>query len=457
MNENIFKAYDIRGIYGEELTDKIAYYIGIAFGQKLVSLNKQIAIVGCDNRISSNPLKAALVKGILLTGIDIIDIGMVTTPMFYYAREYLEIPAGVVITASHSPAIYNGMKLSFDENGRIYGDGIQAFKEDVKKAMTGFVQKEPGHLKQFNMEDEYKALMKEKIILGSRKLKVVVDCGNGTASIIAPYIFEEIGCEVVPLFCDSDPSFPNHHPDPAVEENMTFLKAKVLETHADLGIGFDGDADRVGVVDELGNMIYADMYMAIILRDLMPRLTDKRALMDIKCSKALEDEIVKLGGTPIYNRPGNSYMMKIMNEQHILVGVELAGHVFFADEFYGYDDGVYAALRLVRILSNTTKTVSQLLEGINKYYATPEILVKASDESKFIIVNEVMEYAKSKNYKMLTLDGIRVLFTDGWALVRASNTGPNITLRFEATTNERLNEIKNEFVSALNEVIAKHQ
>lgn len=455
MNENIFKAYDIRGIYGDELTDEIAYYIGIAFGQKLVSLNKEIAIVGCDNRISSKPLKEALIKGILLTGIDIIDIGMVTTPIFYYAREYLEIPAGIVITASHSPAIYNGMKLSFDENGRIYGDGIQAFKEDVKKVMSGFIPKESGHLKLFNMEDEYKALMKEKITLGPRKLKVVVDCGNGTASIIAKDIFEEVGCEVVPLFCESDSSFPNHHPDPAVEENMIFLKNKVLETHADLGIAFDGDADRVGIIDELGHMVFADMYMAIILRDLLPKLTDKRALMDIKCSKALEDEIIKLGGTPVYNRPGNSYMIKTMKEQNILVGVELAGHIFFADEFYGYDDGIYAGLRLVRILSNTTKTVSQLLDGINKYYATPEILVKATDETKFIIVDEVMKYAKSKNYQMLTLDGIRVLFTDGWALVRASNTGPNITLRFEATTEERLNEIKNEFVTILNEVIKK--
>lgn len=456
MNDNIFRAYDIRGVYGEELDESASYYIGVAFGNNIKSRGKRIAIIGYDNRLSSVSLSESLINGITDTGIDVINIGLVTTPMFYYAREYLQVPSGIVITASHSPSIYNGMKVAFDEEGCIYGDMIQSFKGDVKTVMAHFDSAPKGIVKMTDIKDAYLDMLSGKITLGNRKLKVVIDCGNGTGSIVAQGVFERAGCNVIPLYCDSDPMFPNHHPDPAVEKNMEDLKAMVVREHADLGLAFDGDADRIGVVDELGQMIYADMFMAIIWRDLMPRLTDKRALVDIKCSKSLEDEIVKLGGRAIYNRTGHSYMKKAMKDGHFAFGGELSGHVFFADEFFGYDDGMYAALRLLRILSNTDRSLSSLLDGMNKYYATPEIMVKVTDETKFKIIDDVINYAKDKKYEMLTLDGVRVLFNDGWALLRASNTGPNLSMRFEAISEERRDSIKNEFEKVLDSIMSKY-
>lgn len=456
MNENIFRAYDIRGIYGEELDEKIAYYIGLAFGYSIKENGKKEAIIGYDNRLSSIPLSEALINGITDTGVDVINIGLVTTPMFYYAELYLKNYAGIVITASHSPSQYNGMKISLNEEGTIYGELIQSFKEKVKEAFNRPKCDIKGNVKNIDIREPYLEMLSSKIKLGNRKIKVVIDCGNGTGSIVAEEIFKRVGCDVIPLYCDSDPTFPNHHPDPAVEKNVEDLKKLVISSKADLGLAFDGDADRVGVVDEKGNMIYADMFMVIIWRDLMPRLTDKKALLDIKCSKALEDEIVKLGGVAVYNRVGHSYMKKAMKEGKFAFGGELSGHVAFADEFFGYDDGIYAGLRLLRILSNTDKPLSSLLDGVNKYYSTPEILVKATDETKFKIVEDIINYANEKQYKSLTLDGIRVLFSDGWALIRASNTGPNLTMRFEAINETRLNEIRDEFENALKNIMSKY-
>ncbi|MDD4411668.1 MAG: phosphomannomutase/phosphoglucomutase [Bacilli bacterium] len=456
VKENIFRAYDLRGIYGEELDEKTSYYIGVAFGNNIKQKGKKEAIIAYDNRASSISLCEKLIEGITDTGISVVNIGLATTPMFYYARIYLNIPSGIIITASHSPSIYNGMKIALDEEGCIYGEMIQDFKEEVKGVLDNFAPISKGSVKEFDIKDAYLLMLKEKITLGNRKIKVVIDCGNGTGSIVAEEIFKNAGCEVVPLFCDSDPNFPNHHPDPAVEENLKVLKETVLSTKADLGIGFDGDADRIGIIDEQGKMIFSDMFMVIIWRDLMPRLTDKKGLIDVKCSKALEDEIVKLGGKPVYNRTGHSYMKKAMRDGGFAFGGELSGHVFFADEFYGHDDGMYAALRLLRILSNKDKPLSSLLDGINKYYATPEIMAKATDDTKFKIIDEVIAYAKQKNYEMLTLDGVRVLFNDGWALIRASNTGPNLSMRFEAVTEDRLEEIKEEFTTVLEEVMKKY-
>lgn len=454
MNENIFRAYDIRGVYNTELDEKTAYYIGVAFGNNIKYKGMKKSIVGFDNRISSIPLSENLIKGIIDTGVDVIDIGLVTTPMFYYAREYLQVPSGIMVTASHSPAEYNGMKIALDEQGCMYGEIIQLFKEEVKSSMINFEKQALGKTENIDIKDSYLKMLNEKITLGNRKLKVVVDCGNGTGSVVAVDAFKNAGCEVIPLYCDLDSRFPNHHPDPAVEKNNEQLKAKVISEHADLGLALDGDADRIGVIDERGQMIYADMYMIIILRNLMPKMIDKKALLDIKCSKSLEDEIIKLGGKPIFHRTGPSYIKKTMREQKILFGGEFSGHMFFADEYYGYDDGIYAGLRLLRILSNTDKSLSMLLDGITKYYGTPEMLVKVTDESKNNIVNGVIAYVKDKQYKALTIDGVRVCFDDGWALVRASNTGPNLTMRFEAISKERVEQIKNEFESVIRSLIS---
>ena len=457
MNENIFKAYDIRGIYEKELTDDLAYYIGMAYGKHIKELSKDTVLIGYDNRPSSIPLYDNLVKGIIKTGINVVSIGLATTPMLYYARVFLKIPSSIIITASHSPSIYNGFKFSFDESGFAYGEHIAAFREEVKEMMKSpFASDKLGSVTSYDIKKPYLEMLNSKIELGNRKIKVVVDCGNGTASIVAEEAFKNALCEVIPLYCESDPNFSNHHPDPAVEANVEDLKEMVVKENADLGIAFDGDADRVGVVDELGNMIYADYVLGVLARELFTKTDDKRLLLDIKCSKAIEDDVVRNGGSVTYTRTGHSYGKKALNEGNFLLGGELSGHIYMKDEFFGHDDGIYVGLRLVRLLSNTDKPFSALLEGFNKYASTPEIKVKASDDVKFKIIDEVISYTKDKNYKLLTLDGVRVLFEDGWALVRASNTGPNITMRFEAKTEDRVKEIKEEFETVLFDIMKKY-
>ena len=285
--------------------------------------------------------------------------------------------------------------------------------------------------------------------MGDNKIKVVYDCGNGTTSIVADDIFNSFKdkIDLVPLFNTSDSDFPNHHPDPAVEENLKKLEAKVLETKATVGIAFDGDGDRVGVVDEKGNMVDIDKYMIIIWKSLINTNVEKKTFFDVKCSLCLKEELEKMNVNAEFYRTGNSYTKAKSVEGNYPVGGELSGHVFFRDRFGGYDDGIYAGLRLIEILTNNGKTVSEMLEGINKYYSTPEIKIHTEDNIKFNIVNKVKEYCKNKNYNILDIDGVKVFFDDGSALVRASNTGPNITARFEAKSESRLEEIKNEFLN----------
>jgi phosphomannomutase/phosphoglucomutase len=457
MNEYIFKAYDIRGVYGEELTDEIAYYIGVAYAKHLIEIGKSEVLIGYDNRPSSIPLSNKIITGITQMGVNVINLGLATTPMVYYAREYLQKPSAIIVTASHSPSEYNGIKFAFDESGIVYGEIIEAFKGEVKSVMNGFTKSNVmGSVKSYDIKPTYLQMLNNKIKLGHRKLKVAVDCGNGTGSIIALDALKNIGCEVISLYCESDGTFPNHHPDPAIESNMKDLSKIVIDEKADIGISVDGDADRIGVVDEQGCMVYADFLLGILARDLFKKTDDKRLLLDIKCSKAIEDDVIKNGGVVTYVRTGHSYGKKTLKEGNFLLGGELSGHIYVADNFFGYDDGLYAGLRLIEILSNTDKPFSSLLNGFNKYYATPEIKINVSDEIKFKIVDEIINYTEDKKYKILTLDGVRVLFDDGWALVRASNTGPNITMRFEAISEERLESLKNEFEIVLNNVMQKY-
>jgi phosphomannomutase/phosphoglucomutase len=456
MKDNIFKAYDIRGIYGSELTDDLAYFIGVAYAKHIKEFGLDKVLVGYDNRPSSIPLSDNLMNGIIDMGVNVINLGLVTTPMVYYAREYLNIYSSVIITASHSPSEYNGFKFSFDKSGFAYGEIIAIFKDEVKSVMNGFNKSnEIGLISKYHLKDDYLRMLKDKITLGERRIKVVIDCGNGTGSIVAVDALRNIGCEVIPLYCESNGNFPHHHPDPAVEANVEDLKKKVIEEKADLGLGVDGDADRIGVVDEKGNMIYADYLLGILARDIFEKTGDKRLLVDIKCSKAIEDDVKKNGGEITYVCSGHSYGKKALKEGKYLLGGELSGHIYIADDFFGYDDGIYAGMRLVKILSNMNKPFSSLLDGFNKYYSTPEILYKVDDNIKFKIVDEIKRYAVGKNYNALTVDGIRVNFSDSWALVRASNTGPNITMRFEAATEEKLASIKKEFIAVFNNAVEK--
>ena len=298
-------------------------------------------------------------------------------------------------------------------------------------------------------EDYYKLLLSSVHINQNKKLKVVIDCGNGTTSFFAPEIYNLIGEDLVVLYGKSDATFPNHHPDPAVEEDLTVLKNTVKELKADVGIAFDGDCDRVGIIDENGNYVPADKFMIIVARSLIPSNENKRILYDVKCSKALTEEIERLGGTPVICRTGNSYTKAETRDKDCIFGGEFSGHVYFRDKFLGFDSGMYAGLRMVEILSNTDKTVSELLEGINIYYSTPEIKIPSTDTKKKEVVEKIKEYCHQNNFKTIELDGVRIELDDGWALVRFSNTGPNITARFEGKTEEIRDKLKDTFMSLI--------
>lgn len=448
INKYIFRGYDIRGVYPNDLNKDVAYIIGRSFGTYVSKMGKKTCIVGRDNRYSSLELASFLIEGILSTGVDVIDLGLVTTPMYYYACILKNNPTGIMVTASHNPKDDNGFKFAFDERGNARGEMIEEFRDFTFKGE--FINGE-GKLSNYDVRDEYIKLMLDNISLGKRPLKVILDLGNGTTTCIAKDIYYRLPIDIETLFGESDSSFPNHHPDPCVEENLSALKKEVLDKKADIGIAFDGDGDRVGIIDEKGNYIPTDKYMIIIIRDIINKVKNKTFLYDVKCSKALDDEIVKLGGKSICYRTGNSYTKAKVRDDDLPFGGELSGHVYFRDKWPGFDSGIYAGLRLVEILSHTDKPLSSLLDGISHYESTPELKFASPDDKKFIVVDKIINYCRGKGYDALTIDGVRVTFNDGWALVRASNTGPNITARFEATTKERLDEIKKEFTDLIDE------
>ncbi len=459
INPNIFRGYDIRAIYGKDLDENIAYTIGLAYAKYIRNNGYDRCVIGRDNRSSSLPLSEALIQGIIEgDNIEVIDIGLVTTPMYYYGQIFLNdgknIMPGIMITASHNPKEYNGMKMTVNDFGNACGEMIQEFRRFVEENSKNEVNNERdvlGHVVKENIREGYLSLVKKSIDLGDKKIKVVVDTANGTASIIAQEMFDMFKnkIEMIPLYMESDPDFPNHHPDPSVESNNEDLKKAVLENKADLGIGIDGDGDRVGIIDENGKMIFADYYAIIIWRYLMDKVTNKKALFDVKCTKSLADEIEKLGGTPVCYRTGNSYMKAKMRDDDFMFGNELSGHIWFRDKWPNIDDGLYAGLRLIEIMSKTGKSITEMLEGINKYYSTPEIKFEASDDVKFKIIEKIKEYCIDKGYKINDIDGVRAEFDNGWALVRASNTGPNITARFEGKTEEDMEKIKDEFIGLI--------
>ena len=449
IDKNVFREYDVRGVYPTGINEELAFVFGKAFGTYIKKFNKSKCVVGHDNRLSSDALEENLIKGILSTGIDVVRLGLCTTPMYYYACILLNIPSGVMVTASHNPKDDNGFKFAFDERGNAKGEMIQEF---LNFLLEGNFDEGNGNLSTYDIKEEYYKLLLSSIdIKHDRKLKVVIDCGNGTTSDFAKEIYSKIGVDLVAIYSDSDPNFPFHHPDPAVEENLTGLKKTVVDLGADVGIAFDGDGDRVGIIDEKGNYIPADKFMIIVSRHLLPNSDNKRILYDVKCSKALTDEIKSLGGEPIISRTGNSYTKANTKDNDCIFGGEFSGHLYFRDKFLGFDSGMYAGLRMIEILSKTTKTVSELLEGIPVYISTPELKIPSTDTLKKEVVEKIKEYCISKNYNFIDIDGVRVEFDDGWALVRYSNTGPNITARFEGKTEEVMNKLENEFMTLINE------
>ena len=448
INKNIFRGYDIRGVYPSEIDSDTAYTIGKGFGSYIRSIGKTTCVVGHDNRLSSDELYTALQTGIKETGIDIISLGLCTTPMYYYACIKLGVYSGVMVTASHNPKDDNGFKFAFDESGNCKGQEIQDFLQYILKGE--FLSGE-GKISEYNIEPDYIELFKTNFNFGTRRVKAVIDPGNGTTAIIAKKLYEMFPIDLICINAESDGTFPNHHPDPCVEKNLDQLKAAVREHNADIGLAFDGDGDRMGMVSANGTFIPTDYYMIMVVRDIINKVNNKKFLYDVKCSKSLSDEIEKLGGEGICYRTGNSYTKAKVRDDDLPFGGELSGHVYFRDRWPGFDSGLYAGLRMLEILSNTESSVEELLNGINRYYSTEELKFKSPDDIKFGVIDKIGEYAKSQGYNFLTIDGVKVLFDDGWALVRASNTGPNITARFEASTEERLEKLQKEFISKIEE------
>lgn len=448
IDKNIFREYDIRGAYNVNINEDVSYTIGKSFGTYIKKYNKNVVMVGYDNRLSSISLTKSLITGLLSTGVDVVLLGLVTTPMFYYAKIFKNITPGIMVTASHNPKDDNGFKISLDKKSNAKGEEITDF---MNFTLNGEFDEGSGNLYKYDIKDEYIKLFKDNLNFGNRRLKVVIDPGNGTTSIIAKELFKEFPIELISIYDESDGTFPNHHPDPVVEENLVELKKKVIEVKADIGIGFDGDGDRAGFVDEKGELITSDEYAVIVLKELLKNNSNKKIIYDVKCSNIIKEEVSKLGGEAIEYKTGASYTMSKVIEEGILFGVEYSGHIYFNNSFPPITSGIYSGLKLVEIMSNNDLKLSEMLNGVNKYYSTLEIKVPSKDDAKRGVVNKVLEYSVNKGYKVNDIDGVKVYFDDGWALIRCSNTGPNITLRFEAISEERLNDIKEEFTNIVNE------
>lgn len=447
IKKEIFREYDIRGVYPKEINENVSYTIGKAYGTYIHQKNQKKCIVGRDNRYSSEEIENALIQGIISTGVSVLDLGLVTTPMYYYACIKSGVPAGIMVTASHNPKDDNGFKFSFDEKGNAKGQEIKDFYQFV---MNGNFIDGEGVIGFYDVKEDYcRYLLSSVNINEGRKLKVIIDCGNGTTTFFAPTVYNAIKEKLIVLYGKSDPTFPNHHPDPCVEENLKVLKDAVVELQADVGIAFDGDGDRVGIINEKGEHIPADQVMILLARDILPNSSNKRVLYDVKCTKALPEEIEKLGGEAIISRTGNSYTKAGTKDNDCILGGEYSGHIFLRDKFLGFDSGLYVGLRIIEILSKTNQTLSQLLEGIPKYYSTEEIKIPSPDDKKMKVIEDIKEYCEEAGYPMITIDGIRIELDDGWALIRCSNTGPNITARFEGTSEESRDRLKEYFLALI--------
>lgn len=443
--DTIFREYDIRGIFGDDLTAETAELLGMAFGTYIQEKGGHSAITGMDNRLSSPELQRGVINGLRASGVDIVNIGTVTTPIFYYSTIDLGISSGIMVTASHNPAQYNGFKVQCG-GGTLYGEELQKIKELMK---NGRFKHGSGDYIFRSVSGDYIKMITEKIKLGNRQLKVVVDAGNGTAGRFVPDILNRLGCEVIPLYCYSDPDFPNHFPDPTKVENMRDLQKAVKENGADAGLGFDGDGDRLGVVDDTGEIVWGDRIMILFWREILPKHPGADAIVEVKCSDLLVDEIKRLGGKPLFYKTGHSLIKAKMKELNAVFTGEMSGHMFFADEYFGYDDAIYAAGRLLRILSNSSDNIHSMLAGLPKTYATPEIRVECAENEKKSYVEKARSELKKFAVKSIETDGIRAVFNDGWGLVRASNTGPQLIVRCEGKSEEACERIKQVISRAL--------
>ncbi len=440
---SIFRAYDIRGIVGEALTPQIVKQIGQAIGTEVAALGQQKIVVARDGRLSGQMLKQSLIEGLQLAGRTVIDIGMVPTPLLYFATHYLQTGNGVMVTGSHNPSNYNGLKMMIGGE-TLSGDKVQALKMRIE---TGNLLNQPiNQLENLEIRPAYLKRVTEDVKL-ARSFKVVVDCGNGVAGVIAEELLRQLGCEVIPLFCEVDGNFPNHHPDPSKPKNLQTLIETVQAQHADLGLAFDGDADRLGVVDTRGKIVWADRQMILYATDILQRHPGAEIIFDVKCSRHLAEAIEKQGGKATMWRTGHSLIKAKLKETGALLAGEMSGHIFFKERWYGFDDALYTAARLLEILSHDPRPPTEVFSNLPDAVNTPELnLDVANDGEHFELMQKILATFKFEpEAKISTIDGLRVDFPQGWGLVRPSNTTPCLVIRFEAENQAELERIQNNF------------
>ncbi len=442
MNHEIFREYDIRGVVGKDFDQKFAFNLGRGFGSIIQKENpgKPCTVtVGHDARLSSPELSEAIANGLSSAGVEVLMLGLVTSPLLYFSTFSLPVHGGMMITGSHNPPEYNGFKLC-QGHSPFFGQDIQKLKHVmIKNDHTENIPK--GTIKKHDIFPAYLQKYGKDISL-KKKVRAVVDCGNGCAGVVVKKLYALMGIDCEILFEKPDGTFPNHHPDPTVEENIKDLIKRVKDTKADVGIGFDGDADRVAIIDQNGRSLYGDELMVIFSRAVLKTHPGASIIGDVKCSDRLYDDIAKHGGKPIMYKTGHSLIKNKMKEVNSPFSGEMSGHVFFADRNYGYDDAIYAGARFVEIMSQTGKSVTELLEGLPIAFSTPEIRIDTTEQKKLLIVEEIRRKFPKDKYKVNEIDGIRISFDDGFALVRSCNTQPVIVCRFEALTEKRLSEIR---------------
>ena len=433
-----FREYDIRGIAGDDITAELAYSLGMAYATMLPDAGDRPVVVGRDVRLTGPALQHAVIAGLNAAGIDVIDIGMVPTPLCYFGVFHLDAAGCIMVTASHNPGEYNGFKMMLGHES-MHGEQIRNLFERMHSAIEPAVT--AGTSVQMNLLPVYHEQLVHDIRL-ARPLKVVIDAGNGPSGIVATPLFRALGCEVVELYCEPDGRFPNHHPDPTVEANMRELSETVVAHNADLGMGFDGDGDRLGIVDEHGQIIWGDMLLLLLSRHLLKTHPGATIISEVKCSQHMYDDIAAHGGNGIMWRTGHSPIKAKMKQTGALLAGEMSGHIFFADRYFGFDDAVYAGARIMEMLAAQDLPMSALLDDVPAAITTPEIRVDCPDDRKFALVDEAKSHFGELGYDIIDVDGMRLKFADGWGLLRASNTQPSLVLRFEAPSEARLTEMR---------------
>jgi phosphomannomutase/phosphoglucomutase len=438
MNPAIFREYDIRGLAEEDFDTDFASLLGKVHGTAVAARGGTRVTVGRDCRASSDAYAEAVIAGMASAGLHVYDIGVCPTPLLYFSLFHLDVDGGIQITASHNPSAYNGFKICLGKD-TLYGAQIQEIR--IKMEREEFSEKAGGKVERYEIVPPYEKHLLADVPQLARPLKVVVDGGSGVGGPVAPPLFRGLGCRVWEIACKPDASFPFHHPDPTVPENLAMLIDKVKEENADLGVAYDGDADRIGAVDEKGNILWGDELLVLFSRDILKRNPNAIVISEVKCSQRLYDDIVKNGGQAVMWKAGHSLLKAKMKETEALLAGEMSGHMFFKDRYFGYDDAIYASLRLLEILARSQKPLSSLLADLPPSVSTPEIRIDCPDERKFIIAAKATEYFR-QHYDVIDIDGVRVRFPDGWGLIRASNTQPALVLRFEAQSEAKLKEYR---------------